>query len=77
MERALEESKTLEKLTLDDIEPLPKEFCRHLMFGTKQNTSLSEMYLNLNHRAGIASMMVGWCMPVTSCVTQLDVVYSV
>ena len=46
MERALEGSKTLEKLTLDDIEPLPKEFCRHLMFGTKQNTSLSEMYLN-------------------------------
>ena len=50
MEKALAKNKTLEKLTLDVGRALPKEFCRHLLFGTRKNTSLSEMdltfYLN-------------------------------
>ena len=58
MEKALGETKTLEKLTLndyfegdndkyeDDDVTLPKEFCRHLVYGIQLNTSLSEVYLN-------------------------------
>ena len=51
MEKALEENKTLQKLTLsddddDDFVPLPKEFCRHLMIGVRLNTSLSEVDLS-------------------------------
>ena len=54
MERALGESKTLEKLTLidtvylmygDDDVTLHKEFCRHLVCGIGRNTSLSEVCL--------------------------------
>ena len=49
MEKVLGENKTLENLTLinelsDEI--LPKEFCRHILFGIGQNTSLSEAYLD-------------------------------
>ena len=48
MEKALGENKTLETLRLsvrNDV-PLPKEFCRHVLFGIGLNTSLSEVYLN-------------------------------
>ena len=47
MEKALEGNKTLERLTLIDLDNihLPKEFCRHLMIGIGLNTSLSEVCL--------------------------------
>ena len=54
MEKALGESKTLEKLTLSDTDylmyedddgTLHKEFCRHLVYGIQLNTSLSEVDL--------------------------------
>ena len=54
MEKALGETKTLEKLKLsDDFElydlndngTLHKEFCRHLVCGIQLNTSLSEVDL--------------------------------
>ena len=42
MEKALEDNQTLEKLELgDDMDgTLPKVFCRHILFGTRGNTSL-------------------------------------
>ena len=47
MEKALEGNKTLQKLTLiDHKETLPKEFCRRLMIGIGQSTSLSEVDLS-------------------------------
>ena len=50
MEKALEGNKTLQKLTLviiaDNGVTLPKEFCRHVLFGIGLNTSLSEVTLN-------------------------------
>ena len=49
MEKALVENKTLEMLRLRDaIEYgiLPKEFCRHVLFGIGLNTSLSEVDLS-------------------------------
>ena len=55
MEKALEGNKTLEMLTLIDLDNihlpsynliLPKEFCRHLMIGIGLNTSLSEVCLD-------------------------------
>ena len=48
MEKALEENKTLETLTLSGgiNAPLPKEFCRHLMIGIGRSKSLSKVYLN-------------------------------
>ena len=82
IEKALEENKTLQKLTLsdyyrdNDVTP-PKEFCRHLMIGIGLNTSLSEVDLKFVPSTGTVQLMVGWCMSVTCCVTQLDVVYSV
>ena len=47
MEKALEGSKTLQKLTLKDgyHVTLPKEFCCHVLFGIGLNTSLSEVHL--------------------------------
>ena len=78
MEKALKRNKTLEKLTLYYGGILLKEFCRHILFGIRQNTSLSEVYLNFEP--------INWDCPVDgrflvyvshSCVTQLDVVYSV
>ena len=47
MEKALEQNKTLEKLTLrdDDDATLPREFCRHVLLGSRQNTSLSNLDL--------------------------------
>ena len=48
MEKALEGNKTLQKLTVSsgyDV-TLPKEFCRHVLFGIGLNTSLSEVTLN-------------------------------
>ena len=48
MEKALKENKTLEKLTLRDYETLPKEYCRHILLGTRQNTSLSEIDLDFH-----------------------------
>ena len=41
MEKALEGYKTLEELTLNSTEILPKYFCRHIVFGTRHNASLS------------------------------------
>ena len=48
MEKALEENKTLEKLTLtdDDRATLPREFCCHVLLGSKQNESLSKLDVN-------------------------------
>ena len=53
MAKALEGSKTLQKLTLndyyfrrDDDVTLPKEFCRHLMNGIGLNISLSKVDLS-------------------------------
>ena len=48
MEKAFEVNKTLETLTLSDGNgvTLPKEFCRHVLFGIRLNTSLSEVYLD-------------------------------
>ena len=48
MEKALEGNKTLEKLTLKDGNDvtLPKEFCRHVLFGIGCNTSLSKVCLS-------------------------------
>ena len=49
MEKALEENKTLETLELsDDCVTLPKEFCRHVLFGVKRNKSLFDVYLSFN-----------------------------
>ena len=48
MEKALEEDKTLETLTLssgNDL-TLPKEFCRSVLFGIGLNKSLSKVDLN-------------------------------
>ena len=47
MDKALGENKTLEKLTLSDVnhETLPKEFCGHVLFGIERNASLSEVEL--------------------------------
>ena len=47
MEKALEGNNTLEKLTLSDgvDVTLPKEFCRHVLFGTRQSTSLLDVHL--------------------------------
>ena len=47
MEKALEENKTLQKLTLVDPDnsTLLKDLCRHLMIGLRLNTSLSEVCL--------------------------------
>ena len=49
MEKALGENKTLETLRLSDPkqgEILPKEFCRHVLFGIGLNTSLAEVDLS-------------------------------
>ena len=48
MEKALEENKTLEKLALSDAgdATLPREFCHHVLLGSRQNTSLSKLHLN-------------------------------
>ena len=48
MEKALEENKTLEKLTLISVETLPKEFYRHVLLATRQSTSLSHVQLYFN-----------------------------
>ena len=54
MEKALKENKTLEKLTLSDgtnDAAQPREFCRHVLLGTRQNASLSKLdlrFTNLN-----------------------------
>ena len=46
MEKALEENKTLQKLTFSDGGmTLPEEFC-HVLFGIRLNASLSELYLS-------------------------------
>ena len=47
MEKALEENKILEKLKLHAVaDTLPREFCRHVLLGSRQNTSLSKLELN-------------------------------
>ena len=45
MEKALEEIKTLERLSLSVAMKtiLPKEFCRHVLIGTRRIASLSEL----------------------------------
>ena len=50
MEKALEESKTLEKLTLSDAggATLPRVFFRHVLLGSRRNTSLSKLNLNFS-----------------------------
>ena len=45
MEKTLEGNKTLQTLKLDANMTLPKEFCRHILFGIGLNTSLSEVKL--------------------------------
>ena len=53
MDKALGENKALEKLTLSDVnhETLPKEFCRHVLFGIGRNASLSEVELNFKRHS--------------------------
>ena len=47
MEKALEENKTLETLTLNGNDvTLPKEFCRSVLFGIGLNKSLSKVDLS-------------------------------
>ena len=47
IERSLSGNKTMNKLTLRSIDvTIPKQFCRHLLFGIKQNSSLSDVYLS-------------------------------
>ena len=79
MEKTLAENKTLDtvKLTHDDDLPLPQDFCRHVLIGIRRNTSLSEVYLDFLPYNWDCPVDIGWCMSVTCCVTQLDVVYSV
>ena len=48
MEKALEGNKSLEKLTLNSTEILPKDFCRHIVFGTRHNASLSKVDLTFH-----------------------------
>ena len=50
MEKALKENKILEKLSLSDnmYVTLPKEFCRNVLFETRQSTSLSDVHLNFD-----------------------------
>ena len=50
MEKALELNKALETLTLSDASgaTLPREFCRHVLLGSRQNSSLSKLDLNFN-----------------------------
>ena len=58
MEKALEENKTLQKLTLccPENSTLPKEFCCHLMIGVRLNTSLSEVDLSFHP--------ISWVCPI-------------
>ena len=52
MERSLSRNKTMNKLTLSGLNvTLPKQFCRHLLLGIRQNSSLSEVYLNFNQQS--------------------------
>ena len=48
MEKALEENKTLETLSLNDgvAVTLPKEFCHHVLLGARRSTSLSDVHLD-------------------------------
>ena len=48
MEKALEGNKTLENLRLISYATLPKEFYRHVLFGTRRSTSLSDVLLGFN-----------------------------
>ena len=56
MEKALEGNKTIEKLTLSDDDgvtlndgpTLPREFCHHVLLGSRQNTSLSKVDLRFH-----------------------------
>ena len=58
MEKALEENKTLQTLTLNDAGnvTLPKEFCHHILFGIGLNTSLSEVTLSFKP--------ISWVCPI-------------
>ena len=47
MERSLSRNKTMNKLTLSGLNvTLPKQFCRHLLLGIRQNSSLSDVDLD-------------------------------
>ena len=48
MEKALKENKTLKMLTLSEFGEvtLPKEFCRHVLLGSRRNSSLSVVNLD-------------------------------
>ena len=47
MKKALEENKTLEELTLSAVGGiLPREFCCHVLLGSRLNTSMSKLVLN-------------------------------
>ena len=48
MEKALGKNKTLENLTLINDGNVPKEFCRHVLFGIGHNTSLSKVHLSFH-----------------------------
>ena len=49
MKKTLEENKALEKLTLEAVgATLSREFCHHVLIGTRRSTYLSEMYLSFN-----------------------------
>ena len=70
MEKALARNKTLETLTLADggVVSLPKEFCRHVLLGTRQNTSLSDVHLDFFLTTwDCPDDGIGWCMSVILC----------
>ena len=47
MEKSLEDNKALDKLALSALgPPLPREFCHHVLLGSRQNTSMSKLDLN-------------------------------
>ena len=68
MEKALARNKTLETLTLKDFVSAPKEFCHHVLLGTRQNTSLSDVHLDFCPPTwDCPDDGIGWCMPVILC----------
>ena len=73
MEKALKENKTLKKLIFSDDDsdpplPLPNEFCRHVLLGTRQSASLSDVRLDFDPQTWDCpdvGRLIDACMSVT------------
>ena len=81
MEKALARNKTLEKLTFwadddgDSSLHLTNELCRHILLGTRQSASLSDIHLDFdphNWDCLDVGRLIDACL--SHSVTQLDVV---